>query len=73
MLSQKIQRGAGGGFGLLDSTEAREQLPAGGVKVGIALQVELIDDRQRPLGVAGLCNRDRVVELDDRRAGERHR
>src|SRR4051794_40092177 len=52
--------------GLFDAIEPAKQLGARRVQVGVALELQAVDQRERGLGVARLGDRSRLVELDDR-------
>ena len=56
--------------GLLGAVEPAQQLRPRGVQVVVAVELQRVDERQRRLDVAGLGDRDRAVQLDDRRAGQ---
>ncbi len=50
------------------AAEPPQQLGAGRVQVAVAVERQRVHERQRALDVARLGDRDRAVELDDRRA-----
>src|SRR5918999_139630 len=55
---------------VLETIEPAEQLGAGGVQVDVAVQVEPVDERERVGDLACLRERDGVVQLHDRGAGD---
>ena len=65
----ELERARVGCPGVVDAVEPAQQLGAGGVQVVVAVELEAVDERERGLDVAGLGERRRVVQLDDRRAG----
>ena len=63
------QRAVVGRAGLVDPIEPAQQLRASGVQVVVVLELEALRQREGGLDVARFRDGDRVVQLDDRRAG----
>ena len=54
------------GSGFREAVQAAEQLGPRGVEVVVGIELERVGEGERRLEVAGLGDRDRPVELDDR-------
>src|SRR6476659_5579444 len=68
---RQFERSLVGGAGLLGAAEPSQEICPRRVEVVVAVQLETVDEVERFSRAACLADRDRAVELDNWRAGQR--